>query len=828
MKTGYCDRRPLPNGVLIDRFWQDLRFGLRLLRKSPGFTTVAVLSLALTVAAHTAVFGTLYQIVLKPLPFPDSDHLVRIHLRSNRAALTSRDPSLGDFPSLEENSRPFLRVGACMDEIRNLSGAGVPLRAWGVRVSPQLFATLGVWPMIGRTFATSEYRAGADRVVILNHALWQERFAGRKDIMGQRVILDGQSMAICGVMPPTFRFPHKLTSYWTPLVPTPDELAESDRHFLSVIGRRAAGVTVPELAFRLELLSQGLPLNRGIAPDKSVMLTGTPLLTERLGNSRWGLWMLFAAVSCATLIGAANLINLFLTRLSLRQKEFAVRLALGASRARIVRQWLSESFLLSVLAGLIGLTLAAWSLSLLRHYAPYGLPRAEEIALDSATVTFGLGLALLAGMGSSLVPLLPFLARPQERGTVLGNRHGPLPGGLGRRSWLVLAQSAMATLLLIGAGLLWSSFQRVLAIDPGFDNEKLLTARIVLSAGQYEEDDARRSFYRQLHERVSALSEVSMAGLVNSLPLSEIDFPRPIIIENYAPVGGGTDDQSVRGNYVSVSVNYFQLMGIPLLAGRAFLPSDESGAPVVVVSETLARKYLPAGRAIGRRIKIGPGHSRPWMTIVGVAADVRNAGRETPPDPALYVPCLQAGLPTHTMQGMFLVVKTHLAPERVVNRLRVELNALDPNLALANIETMEARLRESAAGRRFQSSLMASFAALAVVLAMMGVFGVLSCLVAHRRPEIGIRMAVGSSRAGLFRLVLCQGLRPVVAGVVLGWILAWLSRPVLAGWLFGISPHDPRIFLLVGIGFTLLATLACLIPARRAASIDPMQALRAE
>ncbi|MBI1176581.1 FtsX-like permease family protein [bacterium] len=806
----------------------DLRFALRQLLKNPGFTAVAVLTLALGIGANTAIFGALYQVVLKPLPFPDSDQLVQISGQSQNAEHTTRDLSVNDFRLLEESIRPYLAIAGEVNEIRNLSGAGIPLRAWGARVSPRFFDVLGVSPIIGRTFATNEFIAGANQVVILTHALWQERFGGRKDIIGEHVILDGRSMTVCGVMPPSFQFPHKLTTYWTPLVLTADEIAESDSPLLSVVGRMANGVSGPELLARLQSLSQSLPENKGAKRSEFVALTGTQLLTERLGDSRRVLWILFAAVTCATLIGAANLINLFLTRVSARQKEFAVRIALGARRRRIVRQWLSESLLLSLTAGALGLVLATWSIKLLRTYAPYGLPRADEIALDPTIIAFAFVLALLLGMGASLFPLVHFLLRNREGNTLLRNRDGVSPAGRGRRSWLVLTQSAVATVLLIGAGLLWTSFQRVIAVDPGFTGEHLLTARVVLSEGKYDDDAHRRNFYRQLTERASALPEVSAAGLVNSLPLSEINFRRPITIENYEPSGGTVNGESVRGNYVSVSENYFSLMGIPMLAGRSFEPADETGAPVVVISETLAHRYFPNSDAIGRRIKIGPGKWRPWMTVVGVVADVKSIGRDTPAEPTFYVPCLQPELPTYTMQGMFLVVKTRVAPDAIVNRLRGELYDIDPDLALANIETMDERLQDSVADRQFQSTLMALFAALAVVLAMTGVFGVLSCVVADRQRELGVRMALGSSRSGLFRLVLQQGLKPVFAGIALGWVLAFLFRGALAGLLFGISSNDPRTFLLVGMAFTTVATLACLIPARRAASIDPMEALRTE
>jgi predicted permease len=394
---------------------------------------------------------------------------------------------------------------------------------------------------------------------------------------------------------------------------------------------------------------------------------------------------------------------------------------------------------------------------------------------------------------------------------------------------LVAAQAAIATLLLIGAGLLWTSFREVMHVDPGFSPERILTARIVLSRGtRYDEDDTRRAFYRQLTDRVAALPEVVEAGMVNSLPLSEILFPRPFSIENRDTLQVATEDTPPRANYISVSTNYFHLMGIRILAGRSFGPLDEEGAPVVLINEAMARRYFPQGDAVGQCLKLGPGNWRPWMTIVGITADVRDSGRDAPVEPTFYVPYQQKVFVNYTIGGMFLVAKTRLDPDIVVSRIRGELSALDPEPALANIDTMAGRMNEAVAGRRYHSSLMGLFALLALTLAMIGVFGVLSCVVGERRREIGVRMALGSQRSDLFLLILKQGLRPVLAGVLCGWALAWVSRSLLAGFLFGVSPNDPVTYISVGLLFVITATAACLLPAWRAARIDPMEALRYE
>jgi putative ABC transport system permease protein len=391
---------------------------------------------------------------------------------------------------------------------------------------------------------------------------------------------------------------------------------------------------------------------------------------------------------------------------------------------------------------------------------------------------------------------------------------------------LVATQVTIATLLLINAGLLWSSFQGVMHIDPGFGSKQILTARVALYGRAYDDDNVLRSFYRRLTDRVEALPEVSRAALVSDLPLGDVHFKRPFTIENRG--AAIVEGDALRANYTSVSTNYFQCLDIPILDGRTFTPVDEQGDPVVIVNQSLAQRCFPQGQALGQRIKLGPGRWRPWMTIVGVSADVKGQGREAPAEPTFYVPYQQKEFLTYTIRGMFLVAKIHAPAESVINRLRSELNVLDPSLAFANIETMDARLRADTAHRRYHSTLMGLFAVLALTLAMIGIFGVLSCVVSYRRHEIGIRMALGSNRASLFQLILKQGLKPVLAGVFCGWALAWASQSLLAGFLFGISPHDPVTFISVGLLFLMTATAACLLPAYRAATIDPMEALRYE
>ncbi|MBN2595010.1 MAG: ABC transporter permease [Sedimentisphaerales bacterium] len=806
----------------------DIKFTLRQLIKNPGFTFVAVLTLALCIGVNTAMLGVLYRVVLKPLPFPDSERLVCVKVHYQASDRIETEVSVSEFQALSTESGAFEKVAAFSEEWCNLSGVGMPRQTWGIRVTSEFFSTLGVTPAMGRLFSSEEYTAGRANIVLLSDGLWREHFGGRPDVLGKGFLLDGKVVTICGVMPPSFSYPRRYASYWAPFVPTAEQISDTNDRFLNVLGRMQSGVSVEQLGQRLQQLSRGYAEQQGSVAADSITFVARSLLKERLGGAGRILWILFGAVSCVTLIGSANLVNLYLTRLGKRHKELVVRMALGATIRNILCQWLTESCMLSLIAGLVGITFSVWFIRLLKICAPYGLPRAEEIAVDPVIVGYGFVVSLLVGMGMSVVPLVQVFRKSQNADVLRNRESDGYPAQPQRRFWLVATQTTIATLLLINAGLLWNSFRTVMRIDPGFSPARLLTARIALSSRAYDDENALRSFYRRLTERVEALPEVSGVAMVNALPLSGINFNRPFSIENLDTADELLEGDSLQANYTSVSTNYFQLMGISILAGRTFEPIDEEGAPVVIVNKSLAKRFFPEGQAVGQRIKLGPGQWRPWMTIVGVSEDIKDTGREAPYEPTFYVPYQHKEFFTYTIRGMFLIAKINAPAESVINRLRSELNALDPSLPLANIETMDARLHEDTASRRYHSTLMGLFAALALTLAVIGIFGVLSCVVSDRRREIGVRMALGSNRIELFRLILKQGLKPVLAGVFCGWVLAWASQNLLAGFLFGISPHDPVTFISVGLLFLMTATLACLLPAYRAAMVDPMEALRYE
>lgn len=804
---------------------KDLKYTVRQIGKHPVFTGIVVLTLALAVGVNTAVFAVLYRVTLKPLPYPESDRLVQINVRAQKTGQADLDFSAREFAILQTRCQAFDSLAAIAGEIRNLSGSGVPVRAFGARVTPDYFATFGSTPILGRAFTSKDYQLGQQPVVLISHPFWQEQFGGRSDVIGQTIRVEEEAVVVCGVMPAEFRIPDRLSTYWRPLVLSPEELQETEERLINLIARLSPGVTHKQLRSQLQLLTQQVQSELAIPEADRVTFTATPLLKRQVNSTGRILWILFGAVSCVTLIGMTNLINLHISNLIKRHKEFALRLALGAGLRRIYRQALVESGLLSVGAGTLGMVLAVWCIKLLRTWAPWGLPRADEIAPDLTIIGYGFLLSLVLGICVSLIPLMRLLQWIETHSSILKSYDsGEAFTGRRARPWLVTGQVTVATVLLIGAGLFWSSFRNILRTDPGFAPEYLLTARLVPPQNMVAEDDACRGFYRQCIDRLVTLPELTKVGLVNSLPLSHINFKRPLHIENKSV----TSEGSVQGHYTRVSTNYFELMDIPLLAGRPFNPTDDNGDPTVIVSESLARRYLDDKAVLGQRIKLGPGQWRPWMTIVGIAADVKTMGRDVPSEPTFYVPCLQKHISTHTMKGMFVVAKTRTEPETVIARLRSELFALSPEVAMCNIDTMQSRLDESVADRRYHSMLMGIFAVLAWVLVVSGVFGVLSRIVMDSRREIGIRMALGSTQGRMFQLVLKQGLKPVVLGIGLGWLLALSLHRVLSGLLFGISPSHPGTFLLVGFILIVTAFMACTLPAYRAMKLDPMKVLRYE
>jgi len=809
----------------MSSLYSDLKYALRQMGKNPGFTAVAALTLALAVGVNAAVFAVLYRVALKPLPFPQSDRLVQLKVRSKEAGQADLDFTAREFEILKARCDAFESLAGVSQDIRNLTGIGVPIRAFGAHVTPQYLSTYGIAPILGRTFEADDFQLGGQSVVLISHDFWRKHFGSGNNVVGRTIQIEGNAAVVCGVMPAGFHMPGTLTAYWKPLVLTPEELQDTEERPINVVARLAPGVSLKQLPSRLAQLAQRVQTEMAIPEAEQVTLAATPLLKQEIGSFGRILWILFGAVTCVTLIGTTNLVNLHISNLIRRRKEFAMRMALGADARRIYQQGCVESCLLSVTAGLLGMMLALACIKLLRTQAPWGLPRVEEIAPDAAIIGYGFVLSLVMGACVSLIPLGRLIGSLRTNSTVLKSYdNGGTFTGRRARPWLVTSQVTVATMLLIGAGLFWSSFRNILRIDPGFVPEYLLTARIVPPQNVVGEDEACRVFYRQLSDRLDAMPELSQVGLVNSLPLSDINFKRPLHIEN-APA---TLEGPAQGLYVRTSTNYFELMGIPLLAGRPFNPTDDNGAPTVIISESLARRYFGNTEVLGQRIKLGPGKWRPWMTIVGIAADVKSLGRDVPSEPTFYVPCLQKDLPTYTMKGMFVVARTRTEPETVIAHLRGQLAAVSPDVAMANIDTMQRRLEDSVAHRRYHSTLMGVFAMLAWVLVMIGVFGVLSRIVSDRRREIGIRMALGSSQGRMFQLVLKQGLKPVVLGIGIGWLLALASHRVLSGLLFGISPSHPGTFLMVGVILMATAAIACYLPARRAMKLDPMEVLRYE
>lgn len=794
---------------------------MRQIYKAPGFNLVTVLTLALAVGVNAAVFAVLYRVVLKPLPFPESDRLMQLKVQSKETGQADLDFTVREFEVLQEQNQAFDRLVGVGGEIVNLYGIDEPFRAFGARVSEDFLPTYGANPILGRAFNRDDYQTGQMPVVLISHQVWRKRFSTRPDIVGRNIMIGDRAAVVCGVMPSEFHMPGM---YWRPLVLTPEELQESEERRISVVARLSPGVSMQQFLVLLQQLGQRIQTKLALPEAEKVTLGAMTLHEQRVGATDRLLWILFGAVSCVTLIGIVNLINLQLSNLMKRRKEFAVRLALGASIRRIYRQGLVESSLHSIAGGVLGMMLAVGCIDFFRSKAPWNFPRANEIAPDVTILSYGFVLSLVMGVCVCLIPLARLLKSLESNSGVLKS-HENSDTFTGRRSrpWFVTGQVTAATVLLIGAGLLLSSYRNIMRVDPGFTPDYLVTARLVPRYSMVAEDKTCHDFYCELAERLHALPEVAEVGFVNSLPLADINHKRRFQIENTAV----SLDEPIQGYYTRVSVNYFELMGIPLLAGRPFNPTDENGEPTIIVNQAFVRRYFGEREALGQRIKF-PRKWNPWMTIVGVVADVKTLGRVTPSEPTLYTPCLQKGLPTYTMKGMFFVAQTRIKPDSAIARIRAELYAFNPYVAMCNINTMQERLDDYVVDQRYHATLMGSFATLAWILVMIGIFGVLSRMVADRHREMGIRLALGSSETRIFQLVLKQGLRPVALGIGAGWLLALILHRILSSYLFGISSTHPGTFLIVGFILMATATIACTLPARRAMKLDPMTVLRYE
>ncbi|HZS04924.1 MAG TPA: ABC transporter permease [Blastocatellia bacterium] len=801
--------------------WQDVRYGLRVLIKNPGFTLVTVLALALGIGANTAIFTVVNAVLLRPLPYQQPERLVWAwgnFAQSSRAAV-----SPPDFIDYRDQNRSFSHFAAFTvggESAANLTGAGEPERIPSALVTTGFFQTFGVNPLLGRAFLPDEDQAGHDHAVVLSYGLWQRRFGGDRNIIGRELAIDGENYAVVGVMPPGFQYPPR-AEMWAPLGFYHPGMKARGAHFLRPVARLKPGVTREQAQADFDLIAGRLE-QQYPNTNKGWSLKLVPLDEVIIGGSmRLALWVLLGAVGFVLLIACANVANLLLARASARQREIAVRRALGASRLRVIRQLLTESMLLAALGGIVGTLLAVWGVDLLVALSPGNIPRVGEISVDGRVFAFTLLVSLLTGVIFGLVPAWQSSRTDLNEALKEGGRSSAAGGGrYGVRNLLVVAEIALALVLLAGAGLLIRSFRHLQQVSPGFNPAGVLTARIDLSEARYREPQKRVIFFSQVLERTRTLPGVEAVGMISELPMSGQLNDTNFTIEGRWPlVAGQENDADIR----RVSDGYFTAIGIPLLRGRHFTGQEVTeNRPVVIINQALAAQYFPGVDPVGKRLIIETGEPQPAAReIVGIVGDVQHFGLGQGLPAEMYIPSLR--FPWANM-----VVRTATDPPALAPAIRSQVLAVDPDQPVSNFRTMEQLISTSVAQPRFQTRLLTIFAAVALALAVVGIFGVMSYAVSQRTHEIGIRMALGAKRGDILKLVIGQGMVLAASGVAVGLAVAFALTRVMRNLLFEVSATDPLTFVAITLLLLGAATLACLVPARRATRTDPIIALRYE
>ena len=817
----------------LEMVGQDLRFGARMLVKNPGFTAVALLTLALGIGANSAIFSVVNAALLQPLPYPNAGGLVMVWGNFERLNMTRLGASAPEFSDYQNQTKVFSEVAAYQTRTFNLISGDEPERIGGARVSSGLFKLLGTQPLLGRTLLEEEDRSG--RVAVLSERLWQRRFNSNPALVGKSIALDGESYTVVGIMPRAFQFPlsepydTERADVWVPIAFNAEELGDRGRYAFRIIARLGPGATLEQARSEMTAIGQRLEQEYPRAyrgpkgEDGGWKVTVTTLQEEVVGNARLFLLLLLGVVGLVLLIACANIANLWLARATTRRREVAIRTALGASRARLVRQFLTESVMLSVLGGATGLLLAMWGVELLVAASPRGIPRLSEAGLDVRVLGFTLGISVLTGLLFGLVPALQSSSVELSESMKESSKSATTSRAWQRlRGILIICEVAMALVLLIGAGLLIKSFRRLLDVDPGFNRENVLTMQVSLPPARYADPKEKANFYGQLLERVKALPGIEAASMTTALPLGGMNFGGPFSIEGRPlDMRGQPPHAYVR----AVAPGYFRAMGITLIKGRDLSDEDtDKSVPVVIINEAFARGFFAGGEAIGQRIKIGaPGSPRPWMLVTGVVKDVKSDGLDREATPEMYVPFSQ-----NVSASMTLVARTISNPAASVAAVRNEVHALDKDQPVYNIRTMEQLLTQAIAQRRLNMLMLGAFALVALLLATSGIFGVMAYTVAQRTHEIGVRMALGAQRVDILKLIFGQGMSLTLIGLGLGLAAAFGLTRVMSSLLFGVSATDPLTFLSIALLLALVALIACYIPARRAMRVDPMVALRYE
>ena len=812
--------------------WQDVRYALRTLRKTPGFSTVVILTLALGIGATTAIFSVLDGVLIRPLPYPDVARILTLTERTTAGG--SMSVSWHDFQDWREQNQVFEHLGVYRPTSTTLTGTDQPERLIAALTSAEVFGATGIPPLAGRVFGAAEDRVGTALVAIVSERLWRSRFGADAGLVGRAITLNGQPHTVIGIMPAAMRFPSRLTDVWLPLGPAvPTFPARGAHPGLTAIGKMKEGITLQQATADMDTIAQRLAQQY---PDsnKNTRVALVSYYEQVVRNIRPALITLISAVGFVLLIACANLANLMLSKSEGRHREMAIRAALGAERKRIIQQLLVESLMLAAAGGAIGAVLASWAVKAFVASQPTTVPRIDLLAVDGRVLAVTAAISIVTGVVFGLAPalrassidLLTHLKDSARGFTITSQRV---------RSTLVVIEVAMTIVLLIGAGLMARSFTRLMAVDPGFNPERVVTVRLSLPEAKYPGRNAWTAFHRELLRRVVALPGIDSVGLNSAVPLEGGGFEAPVIAEGDPMPSSGRPATSTL--FQTTSPDYFRAMGIQLLTGRTFTERDTAETtPVVVVDESLVRKLFPQTDPIGKRIAFEfSGHSAAdqhptWREVVGVVRHVRHYGiAGEPPFVQLYTPFEQ--LPSYMQQrgpAMALMARTALEPDLLAAAIRREIAAIDPDIPIYGLQTMERLLAQNTEQPRLTVMLLAGFGALALMLAIVGIYGVLSYTVSSRTHEIGIRLALGATRGDVVRLIVGYGMTLAGIGVAVGLAASWGLTQSMRALLYDLSPHDPATYVWMVLVIAAVALLASYLPARRATRVDPLQALRAE
>ena len=802
--------------------FSDVRYAIRNLIKRPGFTAIAVITLALGIGANTAIFSTVNALLLNPLPFPQQDRVIAIWDKNPSRGVEHNEVTMANYLDWRAQAQSFEQLALERWWSTNLTAGGTPERVQGFLVTANFLDVLGVKPIRGRNFVEEENQPGKDAVAIITYSLWQRRFGADPNIVNQTISTNGVARTVIGVLPENFNYP-KGAEVFAPIALTPQLIKNRTTHTYYVIGRLKPGVSLKSAQTEIDTITARLAQQY---PDTNVGLGANvyPILGDTVRTYSTALWVMMAAVGFVLLIACANVANLMLARASGRQKEIALRAALGASRWRIVRQLLVESLIIAVIGGALGVLVGLWGIDLLKAANPgeaasYA-PGWNNLGINFPVLAFTLGLSLISGLLFGLAPAW-HVSKPDLNDALKEGGRSSASGSRRLRSALVISEVALSLVLLIGAGLLFRSFLGLLKTNPGFNPESVLTMNLNLPQAKYKDDSQRAAFYTDLIERVKSLPGIQSAAVVNYIPLGGANSSDDFLVEGQPEPPPGRENE---GRYRVCSPSYFQTMGIAILKGRPFTEQDQAGAkPVIIVNETLARRYWPDGDALGKRMRLyGPLDKAPWMEVVGIAQDVKHE-LNSPVTPDFYLPHKQ-----DAWNAMVLVARTAVDPASMAGPIRQQVLALDKDQPVYDVYTMNEVRAISVTLYTFGFAMIGIFATVALVLAAIGIYGVMAFAVTQRTQEIGIRMAMGARSADVLKLIVSDGMSLALMGIVAGLAGALAITRLMASLLFNVSPTDVVTFALVTAGLLLVALAACYLPARRATKVDPLVALRYE